>query len=220
MDIQCVLFDLDGTLLDTAPDLVGALNRLRTEENLETLPYLSLRNVASHGTNALLHAAFDIRPGAPDFDRLRARYLGFYREGLALHTALYPGVPETLEGLAKRGVHWGIVTNKPGWLAVPLIEAMGLSTEAIVIVSGDTLPVRKPDPAPLRYACEQAGLDPHTCCYVGDAERDIAAGRRAGMYTLVARYGYIERYEQPERWFADGLLDQPLDLLPWLDTRT
>ncbi|TCO83504.1 phosphoglycolate phosphatase [Plasticicumulans lactativorans] len=214
--IRCVLFDLDGTLLDTAPDLAGALNALRAEEGLAPLPYARLRPLASHGAARLLAAGFDLGPQHAAFERLRTRFLALYRAMLAEATVPFPGIGELLDALDARGLAWGVVTNKPGWLTTPLLAALGLAERAACVVAGDTLAVAKPDPAPLLHACALAGVPATACVYVGDAARDIEAGRRAGMRTLVARFGYIGADDRPEDWQADGGIDHPLELLDWL----
>ncbi len=217
--ISCVLFDLDGTLLDTAPDLVGALNRLRAEHGLAPLPYAGLRAVASHGSAAMVRAGFGIADDAPGFAALVARFVALYRDGLAEATAPLPGIEAVLAALEARGLRWGVVTNKPAALTGPLMAALGLAARAACIVSGDTLPTRKPDPAPMLHACALAGVSPAECLYIGDAERDVEAGRRAGMVTLAARFGYLGADDRPEAWGADGIVDAPEDILAWVAGR-
>lgn len=214
--MTAILFDLDGTLLDTAPDLVGALNRMRLEDALPTLDYATLRPAASHGSDALLAAGYGSARDQPRHAGLRERFLAHYRTRIAERTALFPGMAETLAALEAGGIVWGIVTNKPAALTTALLAALGLATRACAIVSGDTLAVQKPDPAPLLHACGLAGLDPARCWYVGDAARDIEAGRRAGMRTLIAGWGYLGPHDDPDGWGADGTLAVPTDLLGWL----
>ena len=212
-----VLFDLDGTLLDTAPDMGQALNRLLVEHNRPPLPAAMIRPVVSHGSLGLLKLGFDIDPAEAEFAALRDRFLALYSADLAVKTALFEGMEQVLAALEQQATPWGIVTNKPGWLTGPLLQQVGLEQRVACVVSGDTLPQRKPDPAPLLHACEHIGVDPSTCLYIGDAERDIEAARRAGMASLVACYGYLQATEQPESWGAQGLLQHPLDLLRWLN---
>ncbi|HMW29721.1 MAG TPA: HAD-IA family hydrolase [Plasticicumulans sp.] len=215
--MTAILFDLDGTLLDTAPDLVGALNRMRIEDGLPALDYASLRPAASHGTDALLAAGYGSTRHDAGHAALRERYLAQYRARIAERTAPFPGMDDTLATLEARGIAWGIVTNKPSALTGALLAALGLDARACAVVSGDTLAVQKPDPAPLLHACTLAGLDPARCWYVGDAARDIEAGSRAGMRTLVAGWGYLGPDDEPAAWGADGTLAVPTELLDWLD---
>ena len=214
--IRGVLFDLDGTLLDTAHDMMNALNALRAEENLAPLPYEKVRCQVSHGANALVKLAFG-ELSATEHEVMRQRLLDIYRRQLARHTVLFEGGDEMLRDLERRGLHWGIVTNKPGWLTDPLLVEVGLHTRARAVVSGDTLPQRKPHPLPLLHAAEAMGLKPAECVYVGDAERDMQAAQAAGMFALVAGFGYLGEDDRADPWFSHGWLDTPLDLLEWLD---
>jgi N-acetyl-D-muramate 6-phosphate phosphatase len=215
--IRTVLFDLDGTLADTAPDLAYALNTLLQEHHKPKLPYETIRPVASHGAAGLIELGFGIARDAPGFAPLRERFISIYRAHLTRETHLFSGMPELLDRLAARGLNWGIVTNKPAFLTDPLIEQLGLSEDAACVVSGDTTANRKPHPEPMLHASQLAGSKPEECLYVGDAERDIAAGNAAGMRTLVALFGYIGAQDQPETWGARGLIHSPLDILAWLD---
>lgn len=217
MAITTVLFDLDGTLLDTAPDLAYALNEVRREQQLPPLPFAQIRPVVSHGSAGLLAAGFELAPGDDRFEPLRQRLLAIYQEHLAVQTRLFPGMESVLDALEDRGLAWGVVTNKPGWLTEPLLQRLDLARRSACIVSGDSTAQRKPDPAPLLHACGLAHCPPGQCVYVGDAERDIAAGRNAGMATLVALFGYLGDDDDPAQWGADGALEQPADLLRWLD---
>jgi phosphoglycolate phosphatase len=214
--IRGVLFDLDGTLLDTAHDMMNALNALRAEEGLEPLPYEKVRCQVSHGGNALVRLSFG-ELSATDHEVMRQRLLDIYRKQLARHTCLFEGGDEMLRDLERRGLHWGIVTNKPGWLTDPLLVEVGLHTRAKAVVSGDTLPHRKPHPLPLLHAAEAMGVPPTECVYVGDAERDMQAAQAAGMFAVVAGYGYLGDDDRAEGWFSHGWLDTPLELLEWLD---
>jgi phosphoglycolate phosphatase len=214
--IRGVLFDLDGTLLDTAQDMMNALNRLRAEENLAPLLYEQVRCQVSHGANALVKLSFGELQAA-EHERMRQRLLDIYRKELAAHTCLFEGGDEMLSDLERRGLHWGIVTNKPGWLTDPLLIEVGLHTRARAVVSGDTLPQRKPHPLPLLHAAQKLGIPPAECVYVGDAERDMQAAQAAGMYAVVAGYGYLGDDDHAESWISHGWLDTPLELLEWLD---
>jgi phosphoglycolate phosphatase len=214
--LRTILFDLDGTLADTAPDLGYALNELLREQGRSTLTFDRIRPVASHGARALIELGFGVSADDPEFAPLRTRFLEIYRVNLTRETRIFPGMRELLDAIRARGMNWGIVTNKPAFLTEPLVEQLGLSSEASAIVSGDTVPNRKPHPEPMLLACRSAGSDAAQCLYVGDAERDIAAGRNAGMKTLVALYGYIGADESPEEWGADGMVRQPDEILGWI----
>jgi phosphoglycolate phosphatase len=218
MPIKTVLFDLDGTLADTAPDLAQALNAVRLAHDLPALPFDTIRPVVSHGGRALIHLGFaSVTELQAELESLREELLQIYRNNIATHTVLFPGMADLLDELEARDLRWGVVTNKPVWLTDPLMEALELKQRADCIVSGDTLVERKPDPAPLLHACELCGCQTDECLYVGDAERDIEAGRRAGMQTLVALFGYIGQTDRPDSWGANGLVESPEAILQWLD---
>ncbi len=212
-DPACILFDLDGTLLDTAPDMGRALNQLLLEQGRESLDAATIRPQVSHGTQGLLGLGFGLGPEAPGFEALRERFLTLYRATLAAETRLFPGMEQVLDALESRGMPWGVVTNKPADLAAPLLDELGLGRRSGCLVGGDTVARRKPDPLPLLHACGLVGVEPARCLYVGDAERDMIAGRRAGMATLVAAYGYLGSDDQPESWGADAIIMSPLELL-------
>ncbi len=215
VSIDAVLFDLDGTLLDTAPDMAAALNALRIEESEPPIPFTEIREHVSHGGAALVRLGF---PEARDaeFERLRMRLLKLYRRDIPRETRLFDGLESVLGELERTHVPWGVVTNKPGWLTEPLLAALDLASRAGCVVSGDTLPERKPHPRPLLHAARLMGLEPLRCLYVGDAERDMRAARAAGMRTLIARYGYLSAGDRPEAWLADGMVDRPGDILAWM----
>lgn len=211
-----LLLDLDGTLLDTAPDMGGALNLLRAEHGLEPLAGEIIRPVVSHGAMRLVALGFPEATGDA-FESLRLRFLGLYAANLAVGTRLFPGFEAVLDYLDARRLPWGIVTNKPGWLTDPLLAALDLDRRAACAVSGDTLAERKPHPLPLLHAARLVGVDPGRCVYVGDAERDIQAGRAAGMTTVVAAYGYISDDEDPRAWQPHGVVNSPDQLLEWME---
>lgn len=217
--IETVLFDLDGTLLDTAPDMALALNRLRDENGLSPLPFEDIRPIVSHGSAALVALGFAEEGDPARLDALRLRFLEIYAADLVRGTALFPGMAALLDGLETQGRKWGVVTNKPAWLTEPLMEQLDLSRRAACIVSGDSTSERKPHPEPMYFACRLAESAPDRCLYVGDAPRDIAAGHAAGMSTLVARFGYIGAQERPEQWGADGMVDTPGEILDWVLAR-
>lgn len=214
--VRGVLFDLDGTLVDSAPDLGAAVNRMRALRGLTALPDADLRPHASHGARGLLGAGFGVTPGAPEFGLLREEFLAQYAAALCVRTVLFPGVTALLDALDALCLPWGIVTNKATWLTLPLLDALNFRQRPGCIICGDTTARAKPFPDPLFAAANVLALPPSACLYVGDAERDVAAGNAAGMATLVARYGYIRRDEKPEQWRAHGHIESPLELLLWL----
>lgn len=214
--LKTVLFDLDGTLADTAPDLADALNAVLLNNGKDALPFEQIRPVVSHGGMALVSLGFGIEPEHPEFESLRQQLLQLYAGNIANKTRLFPGMAELLNSIESAGMNWGVVTNKPAWLTDPLLDALQLSQRAVSIVSGDTLAERKPHPSPLLYACEQAGSQGFECVYVGDAERDIVAGHKAGMQTIVALFGYIGTEDRPDTWGADVLLESPQEIREWL----
>ncbi|HUN26274.1 MAG TPA: phosphoglycolate phosphatase [Steroidobacteraceae bacterium] len=214
---RAVLFDLDGTLLDTAQDLSDALNALRGEQGLDPLDFVRVRTFVSHGSSALVRIAFPQAP-EPKFLSLRDRLLELYGAALAVHTRPFAGVPQLLAYLERAGLPWGVVTNKPAHLTEPLLEALALRRRAAAVVSGDTLPERKPHPRPLLFAAEQLGVAPAACVYVGDAERDVLAARAAGMRAVVACFGYIGPSDTPRQWPADAWLEAPEELIAYLES--
>jgi phosphoglycolate phosphatase len=213
-----VLFDLDGTLLDTAPDMGGALNEMRLSAGLAPLPAASIRPWVSHGAAALVRLGFGDCP-PPVFETLRLRFLEVYAARLARETTLFEGGDALLEALEDARVPWGIVTNKPGWLTEPLLEALGLRARAAVVVSGDTLPEKKPHPAPLLHAAARIDRAPDRCIYVGDAERDMVAARAAGMPAVLAAFGYIDPTARSQEWPHVARIERLDELLPWLRRR-
>ncbi|ESQ09449.1 MAG TPA: phosphoglycolate phosphatase [Chromatiaceae bacterium] len=218
-----VLFDLDGTFADTAGDMVAALNQLLQRHGRPSLPLQLARPHVSTGSRGMLAVGFDLSPGDADYEDLRTEFLDLYAQNICQHTKLFPGIAELIGQLEIRGNTWGIVTNKPGWLTQPLLAAMELNMELKLapacVVSGDTAARAKPHPDPLLYACRLIDHRPDVCWYIGDDQRDILAGRSAGMSTLAAGYGYLGTESQPGDWGADGVIDHPLDVLNWLDAR-
>jgi 2-phosphoglycolate phosphatase len=212
---QAVLFDLDGTLLDTAPDMAAALNSLRTLEGLDPIPFDQIRPYVSHGAARLIKIGFACESGQR-FEALRTRFLDLYRSDIAVGTRLFAGMDAVLGALERRGIAWGVVTNKPGWLTDPLLAALGMSARAGCVVSGDTLAERKPHPMPLLHAAKLLAVEPADCIYVGDAERDIQAGRSAGMTTLLAAFGYLSGEDDAASWSADAIVNHPAELLELL----
>jgi len=208
---RAVLFDLDGTLADTAPDLAAATNLLRIERGLEPVPYEVLRAVASAGGRGLIGAAFGLSPEDREYPELLQGFLDNYQAALAVHSTLFDGVSEVLRGLVEDGMGWGVVTNKHARFTDPLVIQIGLK-EAACVISGDTTPFAKPHPEPLFEAARRLALAPQDCWYVGDDLRDIQAGRAAGMPTVAAAWGYCRMEELPD-WGADCITDTPLQLL-------
>ena len=208
---RAILFDLDGTLADTAPDLAAAVNLLRAERGLEATPYPLLRPTASAGARGMIGAAFGIAPEQAGYEELRDGFLANYEAALAVRSSLFDGVPALLAGLAEMGLSWGVVTNKAARFTDPLVGQIGLGGAGCVI-SGDTMAHAKPHPAPLLEAARRLGLAPEQCWYVGDDLRDIQAGRAAGMPTVAVAWGYCGASE-PRSWDADYLLETPQALL-------
>jgi len=213
---QAFLFDLDGTLVDTAPDMAGALNRLRAEHDLPGLPYEVIRPWVSHGASALVRLGFGQDIEAERLEALRLRYLDIYAAHLCVDSVLFPGMAGVLEALEAHGRAWGVVTNKPAFLTGPLLEGLGLTARAGCIVSGDTLPQRKPDPAPVRHACALLGLPEAACVMIGDAERDIASARAAGSPSIAAAFGYVLEGDDPHAWGADAVVNHAGELHGWI----
>jgi len=215
---RAVLFDLDGTLLDTAPDMIGALNALRLEQALGALPAAQLRPAVSHGSARLVKLGF---PEAINerFTALQGRFLELYAARLSAETRLFEGMDAVLEELAARRIAVGIVTNKPARLTEALLHDLKLRERFACVVSGDSLPERKPHPLPMLHAARAAGAAGDECIYLGDAERDVQAAHAAGMLALVATYGYLGEDEDWRLWGADGFIERPQELLAWLGER-
>ena len=208
---DAVLFDLDGTLVDTAPDMVRVLLDLLESEGRAPLDYALVRSHVSNGAAGLISLGFpDVRDD--EHERLRLEYLERYERAVCVESDLFPGLRELLDSLDASELPWGVVTNKPARMTEPLLHGLGIAARAACMISGDTIPERKPDPAPLILASRQTGIAPDRSVYVGDAERDIAAGRAAGMYTIGVKYGYITSDDIPERWNADELVAEAEEL--------
>jgi len=208
--LRAVLFDLDGTLVDSAPDLISAVQALCNELGAPPPDAEAVRRVVSAGGRAMLRQGL---PGADEvmIDQWLPRFLDIYSVNMAEHTRLYDGMDEVLGGFEARGIAWGIVTNKPGWLARPLLDLLALNARCSALVTGDCLPVRKPDPAPVLYACELARVDAASTAFVGDDLRDVQAGRAAGTLTIAAAWGYLNGGD-PNAWGADRVVDLPIGL--------
>ena len=218
--VSTILFDLDGTLVDTAPDLGQALNLQLIRHGRPPLADAAIRPFASHGSRGLIGLGFGITPKDNNFINMRDEYLAIYDTVFTRSPVLLPGIADLLQTIETKGLKWGIVTNKPRRFTMPLIESMGLHKRAACVVSGDDAPQPKPSPATLLMACEKVGVLPENCIYVGDAERDIQAGKAAGMKTVVALFGYIDVTDKPQDWGADALIEVPSELLEALKITT
>ncbi|HEX2790632.1 MAG TPA: HAD-IA family hydrolase [Steroidobacteraceae bacterium] len=216
--LAAVLLDLDGTLLDTAPDLARALNTLREQQQLPPLAFERIRPLVSNGATAVVRIGFP-DADAPQFELLRARFLELYRARLVVETRLFPGFDEVLSQLEAHRIPWGVITNKPRWLTEPLLQQLGLFERAGCVLSGDSLPVRKPDPLPLLTAARQLNVEPARCLYLGDALRDVQAARAANMVALGASFGYIGAHDDVDQWPVTAWIDEPLELLAWVGLR-
>lgn len=206
---RAVLFDLDGTLADTAPDLAAAVNKMRVDRGLDMVPLEDLRPLASAGARGLLGGAFGIGPEHHDYASMREEFLANYEADLCIETTLFPGIGELLDELDAREIRWGIVTNKVGRLTMPLVASLGLAERASCVVAGDTTPHSKPHPAPLLFAANEMALQPEKIVYIGDDLRDVQAGFAAGMVTVAAAYGYCGTDLPPAMWHAQHIVDSP-----------
>jgi phosphoglycolate phosphatase len=215
-NIQAVLFDLDGTLIDSAPDLGAAADKMRTDRGMPSLPYELYRPLAGAGARGMLKVAFDITPEHQEFMAMREEFFSNYEASLTVRTYVFDGVQELVAHLQARPMPWGVVTNKMARFTDPITSAMPLFSSAAAIVSGDTTPHSKPHPEPLFEAARRMALPPEVCLYVGDDERDILAGRAAGMPTVAATYGYLGEKTDVSSWGADLHIDSPIKLLQFL----
>ena len=217
MRFDAVLFDLDGTLVDSAPDLAGAADELRALHGLAPLPYESYRPRAGSGARGMLAAAFGLAPGDEGYAILRDAFLDLYARRLIRASTVFDAVPDMLSRIEASGRPWGVVTNKAMYLADPLLCGLALKHRAAVLVGGDTTPHTKPHPAPLLHAAGSLGLDPARCVFVGDDARDVQAGRAAGMATVAAAWGYLGLGARVGDWQADAVVVSPDALLKWLE---
>jgi phosphoglycolate phosphatase len=214
---KAVLFDLDGTLIDSAPDLAAAADKMRTDRGLPSLEYALYRPMAGSGARGMLHVAFGMPEAHADYEDFKNEFLNNYQQAMTLKTTVFSGVTDMLSALQAMGLRWGVVTNKSQRFTIPLSQQMDLFKTAGAVVSGDTTPHAKPHPAPLLEAARLLGLPPHDCWYVGDDERDIVAGKAAGMVTVAANYGYLGVETEVLQWGADFVIHHPdelADLLP------
>ncbi|GHA55973.1 HAD family hydrolase [Photobacterium aphoticum] len=211
--LHAVLFDLDGTLLDTAPDMAKAANRVLADYNLPPLTAAHIQANTSYGAKGLLTAGFGTHPLPSDMTMLRQRFLDYYEQNICEHTALYPGIAALLDHLDATQIPWGIMTNKPGFLTDMLLPYFPHLMRAHAIVCGDTLPLAKPHPEPLWYSCECMGVNAAQCAYIGDIEKDMIAASAANMAGYVAGWGYIGEADRPDKWDAHGILRHPSELI-------
>lgn len=214
--ISGVLFDLDGTLLDTVHDLVFALNEVRKNNHLPALPIESIRPIVSLGAKAMAKLAFEIDETHVDFNRLRDEFLAVYQLHLADSARFFPRTEQVLAYLDQEQIPWGIVTNRLTHHTMALLKTLGIDKRATCIICGDSLPTIKPDPEPILHACEILQRHPKDCLYVGDAATDVIASKAAGARSVVALYGYISAHEDPYRWQADGYINEPIEIIEWL----
>lgn len=214
--VQAVLFDLDGTLVDSAPDLAGAANEMRLSRGMSALPIEDLRPMVGAGARGMLEVALQITPAHAAFEGIKSEFLDRYEARIAQETQLFGQVSELLQAIQAAGIPWGIVTNKAERFALPLTRQLGLTESAFAVIGGDTTPHAKPHPAPLLEAAKRCGVDPQRCIYVGDDERDIIAGRAAGMLTVAAGWGYLGKGKPIDAWNADIVLSSPFEILKLL----
>jgi len=210
--VAAVLFDLDGTLVDTAPDMANSLNLLLQEQGEATLDHEIIRPHVSNGSVALVKLGFGDALAADRLETLKKRYLEIYQDNIHINSCLFPGMEALLNTIESSGKKWGVVTNKPSWLTEPLLISMGLAERSGCMVSGDTTEQRKPHPEPMYHACDLIGIDASECVYIGDARRDIEAGNNANMKTIAASYGYIGDWENINDWGADIVISRPEDI--------
>lgn len=216
--ISTVLFDLDGTLIDSGPDLAASLNLQLERHQQPSLPYHRLRPHASSGARGMLKMGFGVEPHSPHYDELKREFLELYGCNLLANTQLFPGVPNLVGEITRSGLGWGIVTNKARHLTTPMLDHLMSGMTPGCVVCGDTTPFTKPHPEPLLEAARRLSVSPANCLYVGDDERDILAAKAAGMRSVAAKYGYLGVSRAPEEWGADDLISAPLDLLNLLST--
>lgn len=217
MQLRAVLFDMDGTLLDTAPDFIAVCQAMLAAHGRPAIDDQRIADVVSGGARAMVAATFDMDPEAPGFETLRQEFLDRYQDHCAVYSRLYDGMPELLESIERANLIWGVVTNKPVRFAEPIMQQLGLAERSAVLVCPDHVSNSKPDPEPLLLACSQLGIDPAQVLFIGDDLRDIESGRAAGTKTAAVRYGYIHPEDNPAHWGADVIVDHPRDLLAVLD---
>lgn len=215
--LSCVLFDLDGTLVDTAPDLIACLNKAFNAYGLATVAAETIKPFISYGAAAMIKESLGDAVAKKDQEDILASMLDFYQNNIAEHSVFFDGIPETLTAIEAQGLKWGVVTNKRERFTNPLMEALNMTDRSACIISGDTTANPKPHPEPMLAACKQAGVDPKECVYIGDASHDISAGKSVQMRTLAAVYGYLKPDDKPESWGADALIAAPPQILDWIE---
>ncbi|MCQ4321326.1 N-acetylmuramic acid 6-phosphate phosphatase MupP [Stutzerimonas stutzeri] len=220
MRLRAVLFDMDGTLLDTAPDFIAVAQAMRMARGLDRVPDQQVRDVVSGGARAMVLSAFDVDPLSDEFEILRLEFLERYQRHCAVESKLYEGMAELLSEIEQADLIWGVVTNKPVRFAEPIMQQLGLASRSAVLVCPDHVSKSKPDPEPMLLACSQLDLYPATVLFVGDDLRDIESGRAAGSRTAAVRYGYIHPDDDPDTWGADVVVNHPLELRQFLELRT
>jgi len=217
MRLRAVLFDMDGTLLDTAPDFIAVAQAMRMARGLAPVADKQIRDVVSGGARAMVLAAFDVDPMSDEFETLRLEFLERYQEHCAIASHLYDGMEQLLADIEQANLLWGVVTNKPLRFAEPIMQQLNLASRSTVLICPDHVNKSKPDPEPMVLACSKLGLDPASVLFVGDDLRDIESGRAAGSKTAAVRYGYIHPEDNPDHWGADVVVDHPLELRAVLD---
>jgi len=217
-NVEAVLFDLDGTLVDTAPDLACALNAVLQQQQLEALPYSVIRPIVSNGAEALIKLGFGTELPDEQYQTIKSNFIRYYQHNIATQSILFAGMEAALRHLENAEIPWGIVTNKPEYLTRPLLEKMDLYQRAGCIVCGDQVNNPKPHPEPIYLACQQLGVLPNNAVYIGDAERDIRSGRLAGLKTIACAYGYIPATDNINNWQADSIMQDSSELLEWVLT--
>lgn len=215
--IKAVLFDLDGTFADTAPDLAAALNHVRALRELPPLPLEVLRPQASHGSIGLLKVGMNVTPDSPNFDMFRHIFLEYYTQHICVETTIFAGIAELVAELEQRNLAWGIITNKPHRFTVPLMEALGYAKRAACLTSGDTCARAKPHPEPMLAACKLIKIAPEQCLYLGDDKRDMEAANAVSMRGIIANYGYVSDNVSVQNWQAHGSVNHPMELLTYLN---
>lgn len=215
--LQAVLFDLDGTLLDTAPDLAGAVNDMRRERGLAAMPLSELAPMCSFGGRGMLGKGLDLQPEDDDYRATYDAFIEAYRQRMTRDTRAYDGIRALVQALVAGQRRWGVITNKTEALAIPIMDHMAFDPAPACVIGGDSAGVAKPDPAPMFLACERVGVDPARCVYIGDSDRDIAAGHAAGMATIGVAYGYIPPGDDIHAWNADLVVDSVAELLPAIE---
>ena len=218
MKLSCVLFDLDGTLADTAPDLINSLNRVLQIQGLEPVEPAVIKPYISFGAAAMVSHSLNERCSEEQQTNILNAMLEDYQENIVCRTRLFSGMAELLKMLEDKGIKWGVVTNKRKRFTNPLMDALKLTTRAACIISGDSTANSKPHPEPMLTACKQANVEPAQCLYIGDSAHDIEAGKKAGMKTMAAAYGYLKADDNPHTWQADVLIKSPTEILPWIDS--